>query len=136
MLKTEAVGTWQTLMHWKIMFECCYCINSTKYLLKFGKNMTLYFVAVWQSTSDCTFVFKYPSSWSDSIKRFKMAIIIRFDHGVPEMTSWLLYNCSRGVQNEIKNHQKKIVKSPGTESLPSIIAPPPDISLLELLQRY
>ena len=37
MLKTEAVGTWQMLMYWKTMFDRCYCINSTIYLLKFGK---------------------------------------------------------------------------------------------------
>ena len=29
-------GTWQMLMYWKIMFDRCYCINSTIYLLKFG----------------------------------------------------------------------------------------------------
>ena len=27
-------GTGQTLMYWKIMFDRCYCINYTKYLLK------------------------------------------------------------------------------------------------------
>ena len=25
------------LMYWKIMFDRCYCINSTIYVLKFGK---------------------------------------------------------------------------------------------------
>ena len=36
-----------------------------------------------------------------------MAVIIRFDRDVWEMTSWLLYNCRREVQNEIKFHQQK-----------------------------
>ena len=31
-----------------------------------------------------------------------MAVIIRFDLEVSEMTSWFLYNCRREVQNEIK----------------------------------
>ena len=97
----------QTLMYWKIIFDRCYCINSAKYLLKFGKNMTLYFVTVWQSTRGISFFFKYPSSWCKSIKRFKMAFIIRFDLDVSEMTSWLLYNCRREVQNEVKFHQQK-----------------------------
>ena len=44
MLKTEAVGLgFQHLprdlanVNWKINFDRCYCINSTIYLLKFGK---------------------------------------------------------------------------------------------------
>ena len=40
--------------------------------------MALYFVIVWPSASECTF-FKYPSSWSERIKKFKVAAIIRFD---------------------------------------------------------
>ena len=40
--------------------------------------MALYFVTVWPSASECTF-FKYPSSWSERIKKFKVAAIIRFD---------------------------------------------------------
>ena len=66
------------LMYWKIMFDSGYCINSTVYLLKFGNYMALYFVTVWPSASECIF-FKYPSSWSERIKNFKMAAIIRFD---------------------------------------------------------
>ena len=73
------------------MFDRCYCINSTKYLSKFGKNMALYFVTVWQSTRGSLYFFYYPSSWSESIKRFKMAVIIRFNLDVSERTSWLLY---------------------------------------------
>ena len=64
------------------MFDRCYCINSTIYLLKFGK---LYFVTVCPLASECTF-FKYPSSWSERIKRFKMAAIIRFDLDISKMT--------------------------------------------------
>ena len=47
--------------------------------------LDLYFVTVWPSASECTF-FKYPSSWSERIKRFKMAAIIRFDLDVLKMT--------------------------------------------------
>ena len=47
--------------------------------------MSLYFVTVWPSASECT-IFKYPSSWSERIKRFKMAAIIRFDLDVSKMT--------------------------------------------------
>ena len=32
-----SLGTWQTLMYWKIMFDRCYCISSTISLSKFGK---------------------------------------------------------------------------------------------------
>ena len=47
MLETEAEGevfnisrgTWQMLMHWKQMFDRCYCINSTNYSLKPEKNL-------------------------------------------------------------------------------------------------
>ena len=35
-------GIGQTLMYWLIMFDRCYCINSTKYLLKFWENMAHY----------------------------------------------------------------------------------------------
>ena len=41
-----------------------------------------------------------------------MAVIIRFDLDVSEMTSWLLYNCRREVQNEIKFHQQKRIVLP------------------------
>ena len=40
--------------------------------------MALYFVTVWPSGNECIF-FKYPSSWSERIKKFKVAAIIRFD---------------------------------------------------------
>ena len=49
MLKTEAEvfnnsrGTWQALMHWKTMFDCCYCINSTTMLKKITKTAGHYF---------------------------------------------------------------------------------------------
>ena len=48
-LKTSAsvcntsLGTWQTLMYWKTMFDRCYCIISTKYSVTF---VALYFVNV------------------------------------------------------------------------------------------
>ena len=55
-LKTEAEGTWQTLMYWKTMFDRCYCIISIKCSVTFAKNVALYFVNVWQSTPDCSFL--------------------------------------------------------------------------------
>ena len=66
--------------------------------------MALYFVTVWQSTSVYTF-FKYPSSWSDSIKRFKMAAIIRFVLDDNDKTG----SCCTTVlvQNKIQIHQQK-----------------------------
>ena len=36
-----------------------------------------------------------------------MTVIIRFDLNVSKMTSRLLYNCRREVQNEIKFHRQK-----------------------------
>ena len=36
--------TRQILMHCKTILDCCYCINSTKYLLNSAKIMALYFV--------------------------------------------------------------------------------------------
>ena len=41
-----------------------------------------------------------------------MAVIIRFDLDVSEMTSWLLYNCRREVQNEINFVNKKEIGLP------------------------
>ena len=66
--------------------------------------MALYFVTVWQSTSVCTF-FKYPSSWSDSIKRFKMAAIIRFVLDDNDKTGGCCTTVL--VQNKIQIHQQK-----------------------------
>ena len=67
------------------MFDRCYCINSTIYLLKFVKLHGTIFVTVWPPASECTF-FKHPSSWPERIKRFKMAAIIRFDLDISKMT--------------------------------------------------
>ena len=47
--------------------------------------MALYFVTVWPPAGECTF-FKYPSSWPERIKTFKIAAIIRFDLDVLKMT--------------------------------------------------
>ena len=63
-LKTEGVDQgfqhlprdWQTLMYWKIMFDRCYCINSTKVLLKFGEK---YGTTIWSSTSEGTLVLMF-----------------------------------------------------------------------------
>ena len=71
--------------------------------------MALYFVTVWPSASECTFV-KYPSSWSEPIKRFKMAAIIRLDIDVSKMS--LQGGCCTTVvvQNDIQIHQQKTEK--------------------------
>ena len=43
------------VLAFEIIFDRYYCINLTKYLLSFGKNIALYFVIVWHSTKECTF---------------------------------------------------------------------------------
>ena len=68
--------------------------------------MALYFVTVWQSTRGSSLFLKSVFQAQEH-KRFMTAVIIRFDRDVSEMTSSLLYNCSREVQNEIKFHQQK-----------------------------
>ena len=68
--------------------------------------MALYFVTVWPPASECT-VFKYPSSWSERIKRFKMAAIIRFDLDVSKMTVHGGCCTTLIVQNEIQINQQK-----------------------------
>ena len=52
-------------------------------------------------------VFKYPSSWSEPIKRFKMVAIIRFDLDVSKMTVHSGCCTTVVVQNEIQIHQQK-----------------------------
>ena len=67
------------------MFDRCYCIKTTIYLLKFGKifgTILCHRLAV----SERVHIFKYPSSRSERIKRFKMAVIIRFDLDISKMT--------------------------------------------------
>ena len=51
--------------------------------------------------------FKYPSSWSESIKRFKMAAIIRFDLYVSKITVQGGCCTTVVVQNEIQIRQQK-----------------------------
>ena len=68
--------------------------------------MALYFVTVWPSAGECTF-FKYPSSWSERIKRFKMAATIRIDLDVSKMTVQGGCCTTVVVQNEIQIHQQK-----------------------------
>ena len=88
-----SLWTWQTFLYWKIMFGRFYCINSTKYSLKFGRNMELYLITVWPSTSECTFFNIRPlgprasrdSRWLPSFDSTSM-----FRNG---KTRWLLYNC-------------------------------------------
>ena len=93
-------------MYLKIMFDRCYCINLfylTIYLLKFGK---LYFVIVSRQRASAHF-FKYLSSWSERINRFKMVVIIRFDLDVSKMTVQGGCCTNAVVQNEIQIHQQK-----------------------------
>ena len=68
--------------------------------------MALFFVTVWPPASECTF-FKYPSSWSERIKRFKMAAIIRFDLDISKMTVQGGDCTTVVVQNEIQIHQQQ-----------------------------
>ena len=67
--------------------------------------MALYFVTVWPSASECTFL-KYPSSWSERIKRFKMAAIIRYDLNISKMTVKDGACTTVVVQNEIQINQQ------------------------------
>ena len=60
MLETEALPLYlpRDLTHVHALennVDRYYCINSTKYLLSFRKNMALYFVTVWHSTNEGTF---------------------------------------------------------------------------------
>ena len=95
------------LMYWKIMFYRCYCINSTIYLLKSGKLYgTIFFHRL--AVSERVHIFKYPaSSWSERIKRFKMAAIIRFDLDISKMTVQGGGCTTVVTQNEIQIHQQK-----------------------------
>ena len=68
--------------------------------------MALYFVTVWPLASEYTF-FEYPSSWSERIKRFKMAAIIRFDLDILKMTVQGGGCTTVVMQNEIQIHQQK-----------------------------
>ena len=68
--------------------------------------MALYFVTVWASASECTF-FKYPSSLSEPIKRFKIAAIIRFNLDISKITVQDGGCTTVVVQNEIQIHQQK-----------------------------
>ena len=71
-----------------------------------GNYLALYFVTVWSSASECTF-FKYINSRSERIKRFKMAVIIRFDLDISKMTVQGGCCTTVVVQNEIQIHQQK-----------------------------
>ena len=68
--------------------------------------MALYFVTVWPLASECIF-FKYPSSWSERIKWFKMAAVIRFDLDISKMTVQGGGCTTIVMQNEIQIHQQK-----------------------------
>ena len=94
------------LMYWKIMFDRCYCINSTIYLLKFGKLYGTIFCH-YLTVSERVHIFRYPSSWSERIKRFKMAAIIRFDLDISKMTVQGGGCTTVVVQNEIQIQQQK-----------------------------
>ena len=51
--------------------------------------------------------FKYPSSWSERIKGFKMAAMIRFDLDISKMTVQGGGCTTAEVQNEIQIRQQK-----------------------------
>ena len=98
------------LMYWKIMFDRCYCIISTIYLLKFGKLYGTIFCDRLAVSERVHIFFKYPSSWSERIKRFKMAAIIRFDLDISKLTIQGGDCTTVVMQNEIQIHQQKQIK--------------------------
>ena len=67
--------------------------------------MALYFVTVWPSASECTFLNIH--LWSERIKRFKMAAIIRFDLDISKMTEQGGGCTTVVMQNETQIHQQK-----------------------------
>ena len=75
------------------------------------------FVKIWETIWHCilsqfggqrasALFFKYPSSWSERIKRFKMVAIIRFDLDTSKMTVQGGCCTTEVVQNEIQIHQQ------------------------------
>ena len=98
-----------TFMYWKIMLGRCYCINSTIYLLKFGKLYGTIFCHRLTVTIFVT-IFEYPSTWPQRIKRFQMAAIIRFDLDISKMTVQNGCCATVVVQNELQIHQQKLEK--------------------------
>ena len=68
--------------------------------------MALYFYTFLPVASECTF-FKYPSSWSERIKRFKVAAIIRLDLDISKMTVQGGSCTTVVMQNEIQIRQQK-----------------------------
>ena len=69
--------------------------------------MALYFFHRLAVSERVHIFFKYPSSWSERIKRFKMATIIRFDLDVSEMTVQGGCCTTVVVRNDIQIHQQK-----------------------------
>ena len=53
------------------MFDRCYCISS-------AKNMALYFVTVWQSTSECTFFLMSVSIFEGTVHNMKDYSVVVF----------------------------------------------------------
>ena len=96
------------LMYWKTMFDRCYCINSTIYLLKFGKLYgTIFCHRLTVSERVHIFLNIRLSGPSASGMRFKMAAIIRLDLDISKMTVQGGGCTTVVMQNEIQIHQQK-----------------------------
>ena len=89
------------------MFDRCYCIKTTIYLLQFEKLYGTIFCHRLAVSERVHIFFKYPSSWSEPIKRFKMAAIIRLDLDVSKMSQQGGCCTAVVVQNELQIHQQK-----------------------------
>ena len=82
-------------MYWKIMFDRCYCINSTIYLLQFGKLCGTIFCHRLAVT-----IFGHHFWISVFLVRVHQEIQDGCHHSIPpryfenDSTRWLLYNCS------------------------------------------
>ena len=76
-------------MHWKIMFDCCYCINLTRYLPKFVKNIELYFVTVYFHSQNIAGRFHLdPYPKANPYTMYKHVRIQSFVRGGPTLMSF------------------------------------------------
>ena len=83
------------LMHGKTILDCFYCIDSTKYSLKSAKTMALYFVTLWQSLPQCTFIIIcLPGLRASGDSRWLPSsdVTLMFQKSIQFKTRWLLYS--------------------------------------------
>ena len=116
MLKTEAVG--RGFHHLPRDLANVNVLENNVWSLLLHKVNDLLFVKVWETIWHYILLpvgrqrasahfFKYPSSRSERIKRFKMAVIIRFDLDISKMTVQGGCCSTVVVQNDIQIHQQK-----------------------------